>query len=207
MHILHNIGALGVISLLSFNLNAESSHLDHSHDHSHDEAQQKTNQEAHLHGYAELTLALEGSTLEISFKSPAANIVGFEHKRISNQQLQMIDRAKQILESPAELFIFSAGNCSLTQMNADFSELLNSETLNENEHHSSGRHESAHKESHSEITASYNYHCPQGEKLDTIRANLINRFPKIDTIKAMWLTDHKQDAVELTPKSNLIKIK
>ena len=198
MNILHNIGALGVACLISLNLSAESSHHDHHHDH---EVAQQTKQQAHLHGYAELTLALEGSALEISFESPAANIVGFEHKHISNEQLQVIDSAQQILSSPSELFSLSAGNCSLTEMDTDFSALL------ENEKPTSNHSESAKKDRHSEITAGYKYHCPQGKKLNTIRVNLINRFPRIEKIKAMWVTETKQGAVELTPKSNLIQIK
>lgn len=208
MNILHNIGALGVACLISLNLSAESSHHHHDHSHGHDVAQQ-TKQQAHLHGYAELTLALEGSALEISFESPAANIVGFEHKPTSNEQLQVIDSAQQILSTPAELFFLTAGNCSLTEMNTDFSAILNDEAFASG-HNESAHNESAHKaeqESHSEITAHYKYHCPQGKKLNTIGVNLINRFPRIEKIKAMWLTATKQGAVELTVKSNLIKIK
>ena len=37
-------------------------------------------EEAHIHGLATLTLALEGNSLEIEFESPAANLVGFEHR-------------------------------------------------------------------------------------------------------------------------------
>ena len=210
MNILHNIGALGVACLISLNLSAESSHHDHHHDHSHDhEVAQQTKQQAHLHGYAELTLALEGSALEISFESPAANIVGFEHKPTSNEQLQVVDSAQQILSSPAELFSLSAGNCSLTEMNTDFSALLKSAIIKDGELANS-HHESAHKseqESHSEITANYKYHCSQGKRLNTIGVNLIKQFPRIEKIKAMWLTANQQGAVELTAKSNLIQIK
>jgi hypothetical protein len=210
MNILHNIGALGVACLISLNLSAESSHHEHHHEHSHDrEVAQQTKQQAHLHGYAELTLALEGSALEISFESPAANIVGFEHKPTSNEQLQVIDSAQQILSTPAELFSLSAGNCSLTEMNTDFPAILNDQAFASG-NSESAHNESAHKaeqESHSEITASYKFHCPQGEKLNTIGVNLINRFPRIEKIKAMWLTATKQAAVELTAKSNLIQIK
>jgi len=35
--------------------------------------------EAHEHGKAELTLAIEGKLVEVSVHSPAVNLVGFEH--------------------------------------------------------------------------------------------------------------------------------
>jgi hypothetical protein len=205
MNIFPHISALGIACLVSFNLNAESSHSSHDHGHNHGPTHRETQQEVHLHGYAALTLAHEGSTLEINFESPAVNIVGFEHKHISDEQLQVINKAKKIFESPTELFTFSGVNCSLTQMNANFSDLLKDQRHKENEHHS-GSH-NAPTESHSEITANYKYDCPQGEKLNTITVNLITRFPGINKIKAMWLTDNRQGAVELTPNSNLIQIR
>lgn len=206
MNIIPNIGTLVVVFLISLNLNAEPLHHDHKQDHNH----KPSRQEAHLHGYAEMTLALEGNILEISFESPAANIVGFEHKHISEEQLQIIYQAKKTLESAAELFSFSGDNCSLTQMNADFSALLKGQMHMDNEHHGSSHQDSdskSPKESHSEITAGYKYNCPQGAKLNTVKVNLINQFPSIETIKAMWLTDKKQGAVELTATSNLIQIR
>lgn len=210
MNISPNISTLAIIYLTSFNLNAEPLHHNHKQDHNHEVVIQET----HLHGYAEITLALEGNTLEINFESPAANIVGFEHKIISKEQLQLLDKAKLILESPAELFTFSAGNCSLTQMDANFSALLSplvkDEQHKNDKHHGNSHHDGAHKapkDSHSEITAGYKYDCPQGAKLNTIGVNLIHRFPRIETIKAMWLTDNKQGAVELTATSNLIQIR
>jgi len=65
----------------------------------------------------------------------------------------------------------------------------------------------SHDAVHSEITARYVYDCQQSDKLDAITVYLISHFPEIEELEALWLTEHKQGAIELSKKSNLIKIR
>ena len=194
MSIFSKIATLIIMFLFALRAGAESSHHHHDHD--------VPQQDAHLHGYVELTLAIEGDQLEIQLTSPAINIVGFEHKATSKQQLQAIEQAKQTLESPAMLFSFSGSDCASTLATAHFPVL--------DEHHTDhGNHEDheSDKENHSEITASYKYNCSEGKQIDAVQVNLIKYFPTIEKIKAMWLSDLKQGASELTSESNLILIR
>jgi len=186
MNIFSTLGALGMLWSIALNLSAETSH------HYHDAPQQN----AHLHGYTELMIAIEGSALEINFESPASSIVGFEHRATSSEQFQLIEEARGILESSTELFFLSGGDCSLSKANADFSALAMVDKGHQTD-----------EQSHSEITASYEYVCSQAQSLDAINVNLISRFPGIEKIRTMWLTDDKQGAVELTSKFNLIRIR
>ena len=187
MNIFSTLGAIGLLWSIALNLNAESSH------HHHDDAPQ---QQAHLHGYTELMLAIEGSRLEINFESPASAIVGFEHRATSSEQLQLIEDAKKMLESSAELFSFSGGACSISSASADFSAVA----MSNKEHQ-------AHAQSHSEIAANYQFDCAQAQSLKAIEVNLIKRFPSIENVRVMWLTDAKQGSVELTSKNNLIRLR
>ena len=50
----------------------------------------------HIHGLAEATIALEGKVLEIGLQSPASNIVGFEHKARTKEQIDKVQQAKNI---------------------------------------------------------------------------------------------------------------
>jgi hypothetical protein len=194
MSLLLNLATFGVTCLLSSNVIGEGSHHDHDHEPLH--------QDTHLHGHAELRLALENSSLEVYLESPSANIVGFEHRATSDQQIQAAEAAKSILESPTEIFSFSDGNCSLSHSNVDFSAILQTA-----ENHQGGDHNDAHQVDHSEITVGYKYHCQQGGELDVIRVELVDHFPGIEKIKVIWLTETKQGTVELTPESNLIQIR
>ena len=187
-----NSGNFKILWLFMVNLSAAAEQHDH----------QPLKQDAHLHGYVELTAVMEGGNLEINIESPAANIIGFEHRPTSSEQLQTIALAKQVLESPAELFTFSGSDCSPTLVRANFLDLI-SDDQNDGHHHE----HQGNKQSHSEVIASYQFACVPQEKLKAIRVNLISLFPGIKKIKAMWLTDTKQGAVALTPEFNLIEIR
>ena len=200
MTIFSNLSLLVIMFSVALQAGAESAHHDHDHDHG------VPQQDAHLHGYVELTVALEDSNLEIHLESPAINIIGFEHKATSKQQVQTIERARQTLETSAELFSFEGGDCSLKQATADFPALTESNAHHEDEHAHGEEHETA-EESHSEITAHFEYDCTQDKELKAITVNLIDQFPTIEKIKAMWVTDVKQGAVELTAQSNLIRLR
>ncbi|MDG2115553.1 MAG: DUF2796 domain-containing protein [Porticoccaceae bacterium] len=192
MTIFPNISLLVIMFLIALKAGAESAHHHHDHD--------LPQQDAHLHGYVELTLALERGSLEIHLESPAVNIIGFEHKATSQKQLQTIEQARQTLEASVELFSFDGGDCSLKQATADFPALAEHSAHDEEEHKTT-------EESHSEITAHFEYDCEQDAGLDSINVNLIDHFPTIEKIKAMWVTDVKQGAVELTAKSNIIRLR
>ena len=170
------------------------------HNHGHSDKHSTSEQQAHLHGSAELTLALEGNSLEINLESPATNIVGFEHKATSEQQIKAVEQAKSILESSPRLFSFSGSDCVLKQAKVDMSALIEQ---NGHGHH----HDNEHNDSHREINANYLYQCSQGEKLDTVSVNLIALFPSFEKLNVMWLTDSQQGATELTAASNLIRIR
>jgi hypothetical protein len=187
-----NSGTFAILWLFLVNLSTAAEQHDH----------QPLQQGAHLHGYVELTAVIEGGSLEINLESPAANIIGFEHRAISSEQLQAIVLAKQVLESPAELFTFSGSDCSPALAQANFSDLI-SDDQNDGHHHE----HRGNKRSHSEVTASYKFACVPQEKLEAIRVNLISHFSGIEKIRAMWLTDTKQGAIELTPEFNLIVIR
>jgi hypothetical protein len=165
--------------------------------HNHSDKHPEPAQQAHLHGTAQLTLALAGNTLEISLESPAANIVGFEHQATAEKHINAVKKAKASLEASG-LFLFSGSDCSLKQANVDMSSVIEQ-----------GRQHSYHDDyaGHSEISANYSYECSMGEKLETLSVDLISVFPAIETLEVMWLTDSQQGAMELTAKSKLIRIR
>jgi hypothetical protein len=168
------------------------------HKHDHNNSEPRTEQQAHLHGITDLTLALEGNTLEINLESPAINIVGFEYKASTQKQIDAVEKAKSILESSPRLFVFSGSSCTLQQVKADLSALVEGE--NHDDDHGQ-------EKNHREISANYRFECSQGKKLNAVSVNLIPHFPNIESIKAMWLTDSRQGATVLTAESNLIRIR
>lgn len=163
-------------------------------------------QEAHTHGLATLTLALENGVIEIRFESPAANLVGFEHAARSANEKIAVARANTVLNEPVRLFTFNGTHCQLIETAVDVSGVAvgkHSETI-EHDHHS---HSKEHEESgHSEINAEYRFSCKNPKQLKSVTADLMNQFTGIEKIDVMWITETKQGAVTLTPNKNVIAI-
>jgi len=218
--------------MLAFAISPQIAIAESDSDHDHDHDDHKHEQEAHVHGLAELTLALEGNILEISFESPSANIVGFEYKAKTDEQIAAVKNAKSILESPNKLFTFNGTTCSIKGASADVSALLSGndhsdhdDNKDEHEHdkhddhsdhdeHKDGHEHDMHddhsddgKAAHSEVDASYQFSCANGSQLQAISVNLIDLFPAIEKIKAMWVTDTKQGGSEVKASSKLITIR
>lgn len=201
----------------------------HGHEHEHEPEHESHRQSgAHVHGLAELTLAQEGGEIELSLSSPSANIVGFEHKASSSEQIHKVEDAEQTLRSGNRLFTFSGTTCQLEYATVDVSALLDHHTEHENEHHDhkDGHHdddphhdEHAHKqqrhedhgehaeETHSEITALYHFECSNVAQLSAVEVNLFNHFPGIEELHTMWVTDNHQGSAELSKSSKTFRLR
>ncbi len=162
------------------------------------------NQAAHIHGLATLTLALESGVLEIQFESPAANLIGFEHKAKLTKEKQVVKQTETILKSPKLLFSFVGTHCKPKETTVDISGVMDSER-DQHEHHN---HLKAHDDSgHSEITARYRFNCIDIKKLDSVSISLFDQFPRIEKINAMWVTEARQGADLLNPNRKTISLK
>ncbi len=163
------------------------------------------NQEAHVHGLATLTLALENEILEIQLESPAANLIGFEHKASSPEEKQTIKHAKTLLLSPA--FSFNGTNCKPEQATVDISEVMGNAHDHHHDHDHYHHSEDHSDSSHSEITASYQFSCKDGKKLHSISVALFKQFPGIEKIKTVWITETRQGSEMLFPNRNTISLR
>ena len=155
---------------------------------------------AHLHGVAQLTVALEGDALNIGFLAPAINTLGFEGKASSDGQIATIEKVTQSLRS-SDLFLFSGSDCQLKQVDIDMPPIGKQGLYQEHEH------SHATHTNHSEVGANYSYDCSKGKELVAISVRLISLFPSIEILEGMWLTDSQQGAIDLTEPTGLIPIR
>ena len=177
-------------------------------------AQERENTlEAHVHGVSELMIVSEGDTLEIQFKSPAINIVGFEHKASTSKDIMAVEKSTVTLRQHDALFLISAAVCTHTNTSVDLSKLIDTlhhsheSSSNGSEHtHDQKEHQEHEKQSgrHSEIIASYRYLCKKGTSLPSIIVTLFELFPAIHKINAMWINQSQQGATALTPTNRII---
>ncbi len=161
-------------------------------------------QEAHIHGLATLTLALENKALEIQFESPAANLIGFEHQANSPEEKQAVKQAEVILKSPKLLFSFAGTSCKAIEKTVDISGVTDREHDQHKHHNHSKDHDDS---SHSEIAASYRFSCKNTQELNSVATTLFNQFPRIEKINAIWVTETRQGSELLFPNRNTISLR
>ncbi|MEM8497162.1 MAG: DUF2796 domain-containing protein [Pseudomonadota bacterium] len=161
----------------------------------------------HVHGAAEITLAMEGHTLEIMLTSPAISVLGFENQARSDAQLQAVADAEKTLSNGADLFDFSGTQCTLLEADVDLS-AVQAEQQSQDEHHD--HHSSAHKEpasSHSDISAHYRFSCAEKLQLKTVRFGS-NSLPfGLESVGVHWVTDSTQGAATLTPGAQVVELR
>ena len=176
-------------------------------------------QSAHVHGQAQALIAMDSGALEIEFKSPAMNILGFEHAPQTDQQKNVVKTAKKILETPGSILSVNE-YCSLQQfelslpeshasrMHSDTHSDTNDDEPHEHHHddalnHDDGEkhgHESRvheHTSEHSEINARWSFECkPNGDALK-IRFSIFENFPALEKISLNWINENSQGATVL----------
>ncbi len=200
----------------------------------HHEGDHHRQHDAHVHGHSELTLAIEGDRLELGLESPSGNLLGFEHRATTPEQLRAVEAARAVLESPQSLFVFVGSRCTLEYAEIDTTALSGPAEQHHDEHggeehhhdddhdrghdndhdqHHDQDHNEHHEESsgdgetHSEISASYRYRCGDTSQLKSVSVELFDRFEGIEQINAMWITDSGQGAAQLRPGAKVIELR
>lgn len=160
---------------------------------------------AHVHGEAELMIAIESGRVEIQLVSPAANILGFEHAPSTTEQHEQIHRAENILSEARALFEFDGASCQPISQTVDtpFSDEL-SET-NHPQHDHAQKETDQHNE-HAEVVARYLFEC-DGRAPTSLQTLILDQFPAIESLDVQWITETKQGAQELKLKQPRVDLR
>ena len=62
-------------------------------------AAEKRHSEAHVHGVAEINIAVEGSKADVEFRAPAESVMGFEHEARSESDKKKRDAALRTVQT------------------------------------------------------------------------------------------------------------
>jgi len=168
------------------------------------------NHEAHVHGYAQLSLAAENRKLLISITTPANSLVGFEHRAETPEERAKITVLKATLNNAPNIISLSKSDCKLTSVNIDLDGLLPLKTDDKHAHHEEEHHEhhdekDHHEEAeHNEVMMDYSYHCDKGATNNSATIHLFKHYPAIKAIQAMWISDSNQGSINLTSDSNTL---
>lgn len=160
-------------------------------------AQSHRELDAHVHGVTTLELAMEGGVVEMTFRAPGMDIVGFEHAPHTDADREAIDAALQLMRTPATLVTLpAAADCQLTQARV--------------RHHAGdpegdaepGGHaaEEAHDHDaggHSTFEVTYTFACRHPDALDRIAFPFFAQFPNAREIEAQYVTDAGTGTAEI----------
>lgn len=180
------------------------------------ESQAQRQHDSHVHGIAQLNLAVEGSELHIEIESPAFNIVGFEHEPSSAADRERIDHAIRVLQDGERLFgMTQAAGCRLVAVDIDtpFGEVgagTPSGSDHEHEHKAGHEHDAGHEKQeehdheagpgheHGDIDAAYRFDCERVDRLTGIDVGLFRAFPATERLDVQYVFDNRQGAATLT---------
>lgn len=114
--------------------------------------------DAHEHGVGTLNIAIEGTTVAMTFEAPGADIVGFEYAAESDTDLAAIDAAVATLGAPLDLFVVpDAAGCSVVNAQAE----LESED-EDGDHDDEGHDDDGHEEHDDEGHDDHDDHAKEG---------------------------------------------
>ncbi|MCG7928903.1 MAG: DUF2796 domain-containing protein [Candidatus Thiodiazotropha lotti] len=157
--------------------------------------------QAHVHGEAQLLIALDGSTLELEFQSPAMNIVGFEHQPKTENQVKAVEAAIETLKQADLIFTLS----SAAQCNPVSIEVKSPLSKNDGHGHTDDHDHEHEAESHSDFTAHYSFRCEQPSRLDKIEFDLFKRFPGTEQLEVQSISKKGQQKIDLTPGNSTLE--
>ena len=185
-------------------------------DHEHEHEQEHRQHDAHVHGIAELNLALEGREVHVELDSPAANIVGFEHAPSSETDHAALDKAVAALKDGDRLYRFNdEAGCRLEGARVA-SALIEGEHEGHGDQHSDKH---AHEEKgvdehdeyeqegevHSDIEAAYHFECAEPGKLKQFAVKLFEAFPSTEELNVQYVIEDRQGGAELTASNPIVK--
>jgi hypothetical protein len=170
--------------------------------------------DAHEHGSASLDIAIDTNTISMRFESPAVNIVGFEYATDDDQQLLLIQQAKNNLSNFDAVFqLVGDASCQTVESSANWvtkHEEDDHEDGHEDGHEGEDEDEDGHEDSptseHAEFIAEYQLKCKQADYLTAIDVNLFEFFPGISDLDVQVIHSGGQIKQELDSSNTLIRL-
>lgn len=182
--------------------------------------------DAHEHGVGALNIAIAGTTLEMEFHAPGADIVGFEHAASSAEDRAAVDQAVATLARPLDLFqLPAAAECSVTEARAaleaeeahddhdedhgedhaeehgheEHEEHGHEEHEHEHEEHAHDDHDEDHadSDSHTEFHAHYVLTCATPDALDQITFAYFDQFENARELEVQLVSANGAKAFEV----------
>jgi hypothetical protein len=157
---------------------------------------------AHVHGSAEMNVVLEGQVLEIELEAPGMDIVGFEHAARDAAQESALIEAIAALDSADWLGLPAEAGCTLSKavFRSHGYEAEKAHRHTKHDDHNGHTHHHDHDEAedrHGGFHGTLAWTCAQPGALDAIVVHLGQRFPALQRLTVVVLSDRGQQQIVL----------
>lgn len=130
---------------------------------------------AHEHGHGRLSIAIEGTRLDIELEAPGADIVGFENEARSSEEKAVLERARATLGRAEAIFkLPEAAGCRQVAVDVDLAGEHGDAHGGGSDHTGRSDHEGA---GHSEAHATYAIECTAPAEVSAIVLDYFAVFP------------------------------
>ncbi|WP_084608089.1 DUF2796 domain-containing protein [Nisaea denitrificans] len=147
--------------------------------------------DAHEHGHGQLTIAIEGATIEMEIEIPGADIVGFEHAPETVAQHEAFDAGKAKLAKGGALFsVIGEAGCTLQE-----SRFMEEDDHNHDKKSSDAEHDGEHMEFH----VTFRFSCMDTAKIAGFSFPFFKQFPNSEELDVQIVSPKGQFQFEVSP--------
>ena len=188
--------------------------------------------EAHEHGHGTLDIVVEGEEMVIELRIPAVNVVGFEHAPKDDAEREAVRQALVPFADAASVLVVPAeAECEVEETEAAVASMTLDDD-HEGERHGDGddhdhkkdlhetdeharhepekdqheEHEESGAEAHSELRATYHFHCHAPERLVEVEVRVFEHLRDAEEIDVRAVTATAQLAMEVRPDSTVVQL-
>ena len=176
----------------------------------------------HEHGVGELNIAIEGSSINLEFMIPGADIVGFEYKAKSDEDISLVNTALTKFDDFSNIFtIPNAANCNLVEAEIAINqgddhddehdheehEEHDEHDHDEHEEHDEHEHEEHGEETHNEFVAHYSFTCGNVKEIDRINFTYFTTFPNSGELEIQFVSEMGSTSFEVEGDEPFINLK
>ncbi|MCI5107915.1 MAG: DUF2796 domain-containing protein, partial [Pseudomonadales bacterium] len=159
--------------------------------------------DSHVHGVAELNLALLGEQLQLEFISPAMNLLGFERAPASAEESALLEQVTATLQNADWLIGDSLADCQMTVSLFETPEYDADSHDHDHEHDADGHDHS--EESHANFHAQYLYDCADSPA-KSYNISAFSHFNGLEQITVQWITAGQQGLAQLTAGNSVLNL-
>lgn len=157
---------------------------------------------AHVHGVAELSVAVDGPQLEIGLESPLDNVLGFEHVPRTDKQRAAVRAMAGKLRQAQTLFVpTAAAQCTLAEVQLS-SAALPAELLGQAKPATGDAPKD--EDGHADLDATFTFKCAVPAQLKGMDVVLMQAFPGFRKLNVSVAGPKGQSAMVLAPGKQVV---